>query len=959
MKKTKSIKQGVKIPCIFISSLMTLIIMAALFAAAGVYPFGGSTTAFADGISQYVPLLAEFAEKLKSGGSLFFSWHIGNGVNFWSIVSYYLMSPLNLISLFYSPDSMDRAFSLITLIKPCFMAVTFGIYLKYACKKCDWSTAAFSVLWAVSNFAFSQMNITSWLDALIWFPLAVMGLKMMMDGKSAWMYSLFLGLTIVSNFYIGWITCIFCVIYFVYCFIADDEVSYEGVTSKSGESGDESGNTVNIFSMIGKSYLLGSFLRFIFASLMAGGLSAVMTIPDFIALQNTGKGTITNITFNFDFDGFLSLLASHVFPLKNNYSTLSSTSAIFVYAGIVPVILCVAYFFAKGVSLRKKLGNGLLLAAMWASMIFYGISFIWHGFGEPAGIMYRFAFVYAFIILKIAFEALTSIKDIPVYGILAGVAAVAVCAACIYFASFTKVLFFSAALIAAIAVFTAVLAALLVLMSKKPKLCGALSFVLFICVAAELFTLNLSNVNCDDFSGVVEDYETVQLAKEQMDEGERLYFETSDDSYRDIIMYSALYGYNGLEEYTSMADNHFVKTVSALGGYGNRLNSENGAGEQNPVFNLAFPTDWYLDGTGRLSESSYREKTGQIEEYTLYKNNYTMPFMYTVSSDITMWNPMQFPIHIDNLNELARDISGTDGEVIYYNTPQNFSFENCFHITYDERIENLEREEHGEAADAHTNTGQDSDSEYDSFYSYLEARMNGYSYEIEDMTEAAYVTYEAVAEADGIMYIYVDTNEFTDLSITLNSETKNYYLFGNGDNRTYELGEVKKGDVATITIGGYRKNFEGEDVYIKKQGSFTSVCYTVDMEKFEQIYNALDSMSDTELLELDDTYVKANVTSYTDGMLYIPTAYDEGWTVYIDGEKAELYEHESHILMTEITAGEHVVEMKYTPAGFLPGAAVTAVCAVILIAWAVLSVKRGRREKAQGITENTGNVSEE
>ena len=118
------------------------------------------------------------------------------------------------------------------------------------------------------------------------------------------------------------------------------------------------------------------------------------------------------------------------------------------------------------------------------------------------------------------------------------------------------------------------------------------------------------------------------------------------------------------------------------------------------------------------------------------------------------------------------------------------------------------------------------------------------------------------------------------------------------------------------------------------------------MAKFENACNKLDAMSDTELLEFEDTYVKAKVTSYEDGALYIPTTYDEGWTILIDGVEAPLYEHHSHILMTGITEGEHIVEMKYCPVGFMPGAVITGVSVVILIAWAVIATKRCKKEQA-------------
>lgn len=298
---------------------------------------------------------------------------------------------------------------------------------------------------------------------------------------------------------------------------------------------------------------------------------------------------------------------------------------------------------------------------------------------------------------------------------------------------------------------------------------------------------------------------------------------------------------------------------------------------------------------------------------------------------------------------MGKYLTGSEDNMLVYNNPTNFKFENCTHISVLDRLEiNEELVEETEEHDHEHDHEHDNES-IKNYHLWMEQRMAGYSYSVTDMTKPAYITFDSVAEADGMMYIYVDTYELVDMTITLNGKTNEYYLYGVGDECVYEIGEVKKGDVATVTIGGYRESeLDNGDVYFVENNSFTTTSFTVDMEKFEKAYNKLDSMSDTEMLEFSDTYVKAKVTSYEDGLLYIPTSYDEGWTILIDGVEAPLYEHESHILMAEITEGEHVVEMKYSPVGFATGAIITGVSVAILIAWAIISTKRKNQEDVIG-----------
>lgn len=932
-----------KFNCIWVAPVITLAIMLVLYAIGGIYPFGSATTAFSDGMAQYIPFLEELSDKIKNGGSLLFSWHMGAGVNFWPNIAYYLVSPLNLIALFFPVNAMDDAFSLITLIKPVLMALTFGIFLKHYYNKNDWSIPVFSVLWAFSGLMICGMYLTAWYDAIIYFPLVILGLKFLLDGKSAWLYSLFLGLTIISNFYIGWMVCIFCVLYFIYSFIADDDVTYEGVTAPTdGEQESEDG--INIFAVFKNSYLLSSTFKFAVSSLIAGALSAIITLPAYKSFAVTGKGTVHSHE-HFNFSSIWGLLAGHIYPAKNTYSTWLSKEYIFAFAGIAVCILFVSYFFSKGISARKKIGSAFLIVFFWISFFVHPLTNMWHGFGEPEGIQYRFVFLYSFILIKMAFEAFSTIENIPVLGILSGTAFAGVCTLGLYFDKSLRQEFFSVPLILTVVLFIILFTVILLLNSKKVTVKKTVTIVLLIAIVGETLAFNSKNINTFEFSDNLSEYADVNDAANKLDKSERLTFASKKQTFSNMVMYGQLFGYNSLEYYSSMADENFSVSVNMLGSYGNRLNYQNGAQEQTPVFNLLYPTSYYLDGTGRVSESQFREKIYDKNGYTLFKNNYTMPFMFTVNSNVKDWDPLGYTVPIDNQNEGLKAITGTNDNALVYSEPKNFEYENCEHISVIERMKKVYEDD-----------GAEFPEEARAYYEYIEKKMIDFSFRILDATKPASVSYSAVAGCDGIMYVYIDTKEFTNLTVSLNGKQTDYYTYGIGTGRMYELGNVKKGDTAEFTFGG-NDSADSSIKYFSELSSLSSVCFTVDMDKFSKAYEKLDAMSDTELLEFEDTYVKAKVESFEDGLLYIPTAYDGGWTITIDGNEVPLYEHESHILMTDISKGEHIVEMKYCPQGFTAGAVITGVSLLILIAWAVISKKRNDKIKLQEIAG--GNVSEE
>ena len=64
-----------------------------------VYPFGEQCILHIDMYHQYCPFFTELMDKIKHGGSLFYSWNVGLGADFISLYAYYLASPLNWLLL--------------------------------------------------------------------------------------------------------------------------------------------------------------------------------------------------------------------------------------------------------------------------------------------------------------------------------------------------------------------------------------------------------------------------------------------------------------------------------------------------------------------------------------------------------------------------------------------------------------------------------------------------------------------------------------------------------------------------------------------------------------------------------------------------------------------------------------------------------------------------------------------
>ena len=71
-----------------LSFFLPVLIMLGIFIQRQIFPFGSNSFLRTDMYHQYAPFMNEFMEKLKTGGSLAYSWNIGLGSNFVALYAY-------------------------------------------------------------------------------------------------------------------------------------------------------------------------------------------------------------------------------------------------------------------------------------------------------------------------------------------------------------------------------------------------------------------------------------------------------------------------------------------------------------------------------------------------------------------------------------------------------------------------------------------------------------------------------------------------------------------------------------------------------------------------------------------------------------------------------------------------------------------------------------------------------
>ena len=123
-------------------------------------PFGKYSMLYSDMYHQYYPFFVAFRRAIRSGSGLLYTWSVGMGMDYLGLISYYLASPLNLLSVLVPEGWLLEFFSLLVPVKLGFAGMFFAIFLKKLFGKNDASIAVFGGFYGLCAWALGyQWNV--------------------------------------------------------------------------------------------------------------------------------------------------------------------------------------------------------------------------------------------------------------------------------------------------------------------------------------------------------------------------------------------------------------------------------------------------------------------------------------------------------------------------------------------------------------------------------------------------------------------------------------------------------------------------------------------------------------------------------------------------------------------------------------------------------------------------------
>lgn len=575
--------------------LLSILIILVFFYINNITPFGSKDFTVIDFYHQYFPMTSELINRILNSKTLLFSFN--GSLPFIRNLYNYLSSPFNILLLPFK-DNLSTGFSLLIAIKAVLASTTICYYLTKNIKNSILSIPI-SISYGFSSYYIAYHWNIMWLDGMIFLPLIILGLEKIIKENKSLLYIITLSISIFSNYYIGYMICIFTFIYFQFYYL----LNYK----------------FNI-----KDFLI-KFKNYILYSIISIGIISIVVIPIYFSLSSISatKDTFPSIfetefnIINFILNNFSlskpTALISENIPLPNTSSSL----LIFI---LIPL-----FFINKNINKKEKILYALLLLTLFLCMHNTFINFIWHGFHFPNDLPYRQSFIYIFITIIIAYKSLINIKYINTKKLLITLTVfilLIILSKIIKFDNLqNKVLIINTILL--IIYFT-----ILIINIKNKKYT---QFALITIVAIETCISCVYNIKPDhngkDLDNSIKNYQYIKNILPQENEFYRIE-KIKHDTYND----PALNNYYGISVFSSMTYEDISKLQRKLGNGSNNINSYY-YNLQTPIYNSMFNIK-YLVGKFNYNKSFYKENKNEgIKEY-----KYPLSIAYKVNNNIKNWD---------------------------------------------------------------------------------------------------------------------------------------------------------------------------------------------------------------------------------------------------------------------------------------------------------------------------------
>ena len=867
----------------------------------GYTPFGKYSMLYSDMYHQYYPFFKAYREAILSGNGLLYSWDVGMGMDYLGLISYYLASPLNLLSILVPEKLLLIYFSFLVPIKLGLASLAFAYMLRKIFHRYDWSIALFGSLYGLCAWALGfQWNIM-WVDTFALLPMVYLGTVRLLRDKKVILYTLSLFLSVAANYYVGFFVCIFVLLSFI-CY--------------------------QVCNWTGFKRFFQDLWRIAAFSILAIGMTAFLELPTLAALQTTyssvnqfPEGFKLNIADENTWKGLISAMAQVAGNMGGGVDLNFKEGLPNIYCGVGTILLAFSYLTLRGIKVREKVCCVLLLLFFNVSFIIRQLDYIWHGFHFTNMIPYRFSFLYSFVMLYMAYRAWVKRKQLRLWNII--VAAVLTVGIFLCSKDRGDMLyivynygFLALYLVAAVhgvhrqkynpeplpetddplvlSIARQEQEQELKKLQKDLKFRQSTACGLVAGIVVVEMVLNLINFGITFTGTLISNYpkgtEAADKIFRYIEEREDELFYRVEVNKTQTLNDGAINGYNGVSTFTSSANVKVTEFMKDLGYAAKNTYNRYCYEEGSPVSELFLGLKYLVDRDGDKAANPTYDELYRIDNVVLLQKNAYLPLGFLAESSL---GEMDFGISNDDFffqNHLFEKATGVSG--------------NVWSIIPDNQVEV-----------ASTDVTIKSENGKKCSYS---------------APDGGTLVYQFTAQKEGYLCLQLQM-----------SKRNTFKIYKNGT-------EIISDNLSLPQILGVDVVVPGDVVELKitckddESGTTTITGAILNESVFRAGYDVL-AASTLELTSFKSTEVEGTILCDRDGLLYTSIPQNGNWHAEVDGKDVQITLIGDAMIALPLTAGAHTVRFYYRNQSFILGLGISLVCAAVFVL--IIYVKHPPRKK--------------
>lgn len=827
--------------CAFI---LPFVMMQIFWAVCDIYPYGPGSILTGDMNIEFVNFYSYFINTLKSNNDWSYMLTKTLGGDYPGLAAFILHDPLLYVLLLFQGKNIAFGIQFMFSLQISIAGLCASILLNNRYRR-SWTSLLFSTGYAFSSFFFGYLVLTIYFGALAILPLVLyFFLKYLDDGKNPVPFIISACLYIYINFHMGFMLIIFLVLLYISRIIVDT-----------------------------------SYVKRL-GGLALSGITVLLI--DGIVLVRTGLSLMgEKTTVGADYGLYRR------FPLNELFAGLFCGCARndlrpLIYCSVAAFFFAVAYFLSGRFPVREKIANAFLIASVSVSMWINMIDTVWHGFNNPEGFWWRYAYYISITLIVLGYKGFTALTDEEDRTDVKTANRLIALSALILFAYMAwlivmKSAYFDRTRLVINAALVILIAASAFVMTNRRKLMPYVFTLLLVISALDMIydsktaymSLNSYDGTLPEMASFMEDYRNIEDVISYVKSQDDGFYRIEKDFDRGVNDPS-MFDYIGLSHDSSCEKDALLDWLVNFGFCKTVYFTYYNGGSTSFVDDL-FGIRYYISRFDSI-EKPY-EKMSYSGTYHAYKNEDALPLAFVAPKGLD-----DIDINEGDTFEKQNAIAGCwrSGDI---------------YIKAEPEVSLVGAEE--------TEPGR-----------FVRTDDEGY------------IIYTITVTEDKPLYFYFYAPERQNGEVFVNGESRDVYFTVNHWNTlcagTYDIGDK-------LEIG---MKITDDELVISK-----ACFYYEDAKALSEWGEAARALNAHigDVVKIKSSHLMFTTDCDEDSGIVMSIPYDQSWTVTCDGKKLTGYAVLEQLMGYDVPAGHHVIDMVYTPEGTGIGCALTAAGIILLL----------------------------